>query len=193
MSLYESVHSEVQSDMRPLLNLELQEWPQDHSSEKLLRIQRSSEDYSRSSKLLSIIISKSSMANIKESIYNMLKDDPTIQGLVSDRIHTWADDKEIREDSETDIFPLITYQKFSPSRINNMNWVRVEFFQISAWSETMLEADDISVAIVELFNRTMKQSWKSCSLTGVSDSHDPITKTYWVHARFSFVVYDPTY
>lgn len=132
------------------------------------------------------------MTNIKKAIYTALSTDPTIISLVSTRVHTWADDKDIR-DGTGDIFPLITYQRVTSSRIHSVNGVRVEFFQISAWSETMMGAEDISNAIAVLLNRTIGQSWKSCTLTGVNDSHDSDTKSYGVHARFSFVVYDPSY
>ena len=132
------------------------------------------------------------MINLKQYIYETLIGSTAIQTLVWDSVHTWADDKDIR-DGTGDIFPMITYYRISSSKLHNEVWIRSEVFQISAWSETMMGAEDISNAIVEEFNRTMTWSWKSCTLIGVNDSHDSDTKSYGVHARFSFVVYDPTY
>lgn len=131
------------------------------------------------------------MIDIRPHIYDTITGDTAITALVDQEVHIFQDGKDVREGYE-DKWPQITYGRYAPARVNRI-WVRVEFFQISSWAKTLTDAEAISREVIRVFNRKDNDVCRSCTLSSVDDTYDPETKSFWVHTRFTFVIYDPDY
>lgn len=87
--------------------------------------------------------------DIKRYIYDTLKDDANLAEKIEERIYHL--DEDYKRDGE-DIFPMITYCRIAPAKYSDTG-KRAEFFQISAWANTSMQAEDIKDIILDIFNR----------------------------------------
>ncbi len=125
------------------------------------------------------------MINLDKVIYGILSNNPDL--AVTGWIHTWDDNKDIREDYRA-IFPQITFQSLDVGNITKI-WVRTETYQISAWATTKKEAKQILEKIINAFHLAgPTANFKSCVWIRSGHSTDPDTKTWGYHADFSFVI-----
>ena len=103
--------------------------------------------------------------NIKKYIYDTLRADSALADVVEERIYLL--EEENQRDGE-DIFPMVTYCRIAPGQQNNA-WKRAEFFQVSAWSKTNLQAEEIKDLIQDIFARRS------------NDGTINFVKCIWVH------------
>lgn len=124
------------------------------------------------------------MINLRKHIYETLKNN----NIAWENVFTWNEDEIERKDWQN-VFPQITFDRISSNMRNNTVGLRVETWQISAWANSLLEAETMSEKIIEIFNRSENVLYKSCSLIEVANTYDNATKTHGSHTRWHFLVY----
>lgn len=73
-------------------------------------------------------------------------------------------------------------------------WLRMDLFQISIWSETEIEAEEIKNTVVDIYNRIKKSDWIDyCWLVDDKDIFDEKIGLHGIHLRFKLKIYDPEY
>jgi hypothetical protein len=87
--------------------------------------------------------------NIKKYIYDTLKAHVALTDIVEERIYLLEEGFE--RDGE-DIFPMVTYCRIAPGK-HSSSGKRAEFFQVSAWAKTNLQAEAIKDVILDIFSR----------------------------------------
>lgn len=131
--------------------------------------------------------------NIKQYIYDTLKLSVELRELVDERIYLLEDDYRSGED----MFPMITYCRISPGQYSPQG-KRAEFFQISAWAETNMQAEEIKDMILDIFSRRANDGFVNyVKCFGVNESQDKTNKTaekelkiQGIHSDFLFIMRD---
>ena len=127
------------------------------------------------------------MKSLITYFYEKLKN----SGIIDTKnIYVWAEDEKKRD---SNILPEITIAKLSTSTSNNTVGIHNVFFQVSAWCTTILEAEELSQQVVELFNRDKSPLFHDIALIQTANIHDTASKCHGVIARFRIVVYNKNY
>lgn len=122
------------------------------------------------------------MINIKEFIYNKIKNNTEINWLVGGRIFAWMAPVGT-------VFPLIIYNRIWWSKID-LKWIRNEYFQISIWWSWLSENEIITFKVVKLFNGIKEWNVKITDIQRIDESFDNETKSYWIHLTIHFKIFD---
>lgn len=122
------------------------------------------------------------MINIKEFIYNKIKNNTEINWLVWWRIFAWMAPVGTG-------FPLIIYNRIWWSKID-LKWIRNEYFQISIWWSWLSENEIITFKVVKLFNGIKEWSVKITDIQRIDESFDNETKSYWIHLTIHLKIFD---
>lgn len=122
------------------------------------------------------------MINIKEFIYNKIKNNTEINWLVWGRIFAWMAPVGTG-------FPLIIYNRIWWSKID-LKWIRNEYFQISIWWSWLSENEIITFKVVKLFNGIKEWNVKITDIQRIDESFDNETKSYWIHLTIHLKIFD---
>lgn len=131
--------------------------------------------------------------NIKRYIYNTLMQTTELREIVDERIYLLEDEYRAGES----MFPMVTYCRISPAKYG-AQWKRAEFFQISAWAETNMQAEEIKDIILDIFSRRENDGFVNyIKCIGVNESQDKVNratekelKIQGIHTDFLFIMRD---
>jgi hypothetical protein len=131
--------------------------------------------------------------NIKKYIYDTLKAHVALTDIVEERIYLLEEGFE--RDGE-DIFPMVTYCRIAPGK-HSSSGKRAEFFQVSAWAKTNLQAEAIKDVILDIFSRRSNDGfvnyvhlmWVNEPTAKERDSEKKL-KINGIHSDFLFVLRD---
>lgn len=131
--------------------------------------------------------------NIKKYIYDTLKSSLELREFVDERIYLLEEQYREWEDQ----FPLVTFCRIAPGQYAPQG-KRAEFFQISAWAPTNMQAEEIKDIILDIFSRRENDGFVNyVKCIGVNESMDKtsreserVLKVQGIHSDFLFIMRD---
>ena len=113
------------------------------------------------------------MINVKEFIFNKLKNNSTLSSFVWDRIFPQVAPQNTEG-------PLGVFNRISSWKIDQKG-IRNEYIQISTWGKQINTNETIMGVITSLFNGLKEPPVKYCDVQRLDETFDKETWTFWNH------------
>jgi hypothetical protein len=128
------------------------------------------------------LLKMKTMINVKKFIFDKLRNEQALSSYVWTRIYPQVAPLGSQ-------WPLIVYNRITPGKLD-LKGIRNEYFQISIWSKSSLENEQIVGVITWLFNWLKEKPVKHVDIQWVDESYDADTETYWNHVSIHIKLLD---
>lgn len=124
------------------------------------------------------------MINVKEFVYNKLKDSTTLTWYVWTNIFP----NVMPQGNKT--FPIVIFSRISSWKID-LKGIRNEYIQVSVWGKSIKDNEAIMGVISSIFNGLQESPVKHCDVQRFDETFDTETQTFGNHVTIHVKMFDP--